>query len=294
MTVAEPAAARPTPPPPEECDHPRPVRGVMAHEFSPYRDALGPEGTRRTTMHYGPVVGGLPIQAWHCETCGQLRLEYPDGRREERRLFPGPQPGLLARPLAGVLAPEAVRGTQARVSGLTLPAELAADLVPAPPPFAAGLRAIDLPDWGLTVWLTVLLLVAGSGGLVVLGVGAFATSATPDWLGGAGVVVAIPFGLALVTPIVSATFLHFFPWPRLGASPASALRGRPQLDGVTVLLVTMLSLLIGGLVAVGVLAIYDWKTPDLVAPLTDALLALFGLALVVGVAGAAARRSHRG
>ena len=68
----------------------------MAHEFAHYEGAIGPEGLRRTVTFYGPIVGGLPIRAWHCERCGLLRLSYPDGRTEERRLFPGPQPGLLA------------------------------------------------------------------------------------------------------------------------------------------------------------------------------------------------------
>ena len=81
MTVVD---ARPpaSPPTPEECEHPAPVRGVMAHEFATYQGAMGPEGKRRTVTHYGPVLGGLPIEAWHCEVCGLLRLTFPDGRVE--------------------------------------------------------------------------------------------------------------------------------------------------------------------------------------------------------------------
>ena len=60
----------------------------MAHEFSTYQGAIGPEGTRRTSTYYGPVLGGLPISAWHCETCGLLRLTFIDGRKEERRSLP--------------------------------------------------------------------------------------------------------------------------------------------------------------------------------------------------------------
>src|SRR5258708_25132878 len=105
MAVAEAtSAAAPTP---EECAHPSPLTGVMAHEFAQYEGGQGPEGKRRTLTFYGPVIGGLPITAWHCEVCGLLRLAYPDGRTEERRLFPGPQPGLLAEPSA--IAPEASR-----------------------------------------------------------------------------------------------------------------------------------------------------------------------------------------
>ena len=62
----------------------------MAHEFAHYEGAVGPEGLRRTVTYYGPIVGGLPIRAWHCEVCGLLRLNYPDGRTEERRSLPGP------------------------------------------------------------------------------------------------------------------------------------------------------------------------------------------------------------
>jgi hypothetical protein len=97
----------------------------MAHEFAHYEGAIGPEGTRRTVTYYGPVIGGLPIQAWHCEQCGLLRLAFPDGRTEERHLYPGPQPGLLALPAA--VAPEhELYGLQARVSGLSFVMAVAA------------------------------------------------------------------------------------------------------------------------------------------------------------------------
>src|SRR4029077_16967403 len=128
--VADQSTGRHAPPTPEECDHPAPVVGVMAHEFSPYRGAAGPEGKRRTVMYYGPVQGGLPISAWHCEVCGLLRLTYPDGRKEERRLYPRPQPGLIAGPMAGDLAPSAVLGTQAQVSGMSAPPEMLRALLP--------------------------------------------------------------------------------------------------------------------------------------------------------------------
>ena len=117
-SVAVADAPSVTPPTPETCDHPAPVTGIMAHEFAHYEGAVGPEGLRRTVTFYGPIVGGLPIRAWHCEKCGLLRLSYPDGRTEERRLFPGPQPGLLAA--ASPVATEREHyGMQARVSGLT-------------------------------------------------------------------------------------------------------------------------------------------------------------------------------
>src|SRR2546421_375842 len=152
----------------------------MAHEFAPYSEARGPEGKRRTVMYYGPVVGGLPIDAWHCEVCGLLRLSYPDGRREERRLWPGSQPGLIAVPVAGVTAPESITGRQARVSGVSAPPQLFAVLVPpAPQPFELSLRLPVLPAWSLATWAAVLLLSASAVGLLLGGILAVYDWTTP-------------------------------------------------------------------------------------------------------------------
>ncbi|TMD92004.1 MAG: hypothetical protein E6I76_18210 [Chloroflexi bacterium] len=285
MSLAE---ATTSPPTPEECEHPAPVVGVMAHEFAPYQDAQGPEGPRRTTMYYGPVVGGLPIKAWHCPRCGLLRLEYPDGRREERRLYPGPQPGLIAEAVPEEATAQAELGTQVRVSGLTATPdiyfkyyELPAEEVEREPVMER--LAARLPDLGIATWFTVLCMAVATVGLVLGGVLAIYDWTTPDaelplfytvlgiFLGGVGV------------QVLDAIGRHWFPGGELSPSPAVALRGRPQLDGATRMVVSLLVLTTVGLLLAGVLAIYDWTTPGAELPLFYTVLALFLLAIAVKV-----------
>ncbi|HET9051318.1 MAG TPA: hypothetical protein VFO60_06405 [Candidatus Dormibacteraeota bacterium] len=282
--------ARPSPPSPDECAHPQPVRGVMAHEFSPYSGAMGPEGLRRTTMYYGPVVGGLPIAAWHCEVCGLLKLDYPDSRKEERRLFPGPQPGLIAGALVEVEAPEAVLGMQARVSGLSVSAAVAAAF--GPPAAAAEPFALDIsiPSTSQTVdGLVVLGLVGTMTGLLALAVGAVYDWTTASWEGPIAVTTGVVFGSTVLLKILSASFQHFFPFPRLAPSPGDALGGRPQLDAVAWTLVAILVTLLLGLLLAGTLAVYDWKPPDAERPIVFALVGLFVALIAVAVGGGAAR-----
>jgi hypothetical protein len=292
-------AGSPSPPTPAECDHPAPVQGVMAHEYAPYQGARGPEGPRRTTMYYGPVVGGLPIAAWHCERCGLLRLEYPDGRREERRLHPGPQPGLIATAVPGELAPESALGTQMRVSGLTATPDILEEyLVEAEPegeprePVLERLRA-RLPDLGVATWFTVVCFSLCVVGLVLGGVLAIYTWTTPGAMLPLVWTVLALFLAGLVTPPAAAATRRWFASDRLSPSPAVALRGRPQLDGVARLVVGLLTLLVVGLVLGGILAIYDWTTPGAEMPLVVGGVVVFVAALVLQVLGAAVRRLSR-
>lgn len=281
-------------PTPEECDHPAPVVGVLAHEFAPYEGAEGPEGPRRTTMHYGPVVGGLPIKAWHCERCGLLRLEYPDGRREERRLWPGSQPGLISVAVPEEATPQAVLGTQVRVSGISAtpdiyftyyrPKEEPAETEPVLDRLLASVPRLDV-----ATWLTALCMATCVVGLVIGGILAIYTYSTPDsvkplfftmlgiFLGGLGIKVG------------DSALRHWFPAGELSPSPATALRGRPVLDGASRMIVALLFLTVVGLVLGGILAIYDWTTPDAELPLFFTVLALFLLAGFVKVADATVR-----
>jgi hypothetical protein len=261
----------------------------MAHEFAPYSGALGPEGVRRTTMYYGPVVGGLPIQAWHCEKCGLLRLNYPDGRKEERRLFPGPQPGLIAVPT--VAMPEAQAfGMQPRVSGLTLDQRLVGTLIPETP---AGplitLPQITLPQYDAVTWLTALLIGLACIGGLYTGILAVYTYSTPDAVWPAFIVTLILFGSAVLLQIGAAAMRHFFPMPHLGPSPADRYGGRPNVDGATATMIFFLALAVIGLCIGGVLAVYTYSTPDAEFPLFLGVLACFGLALLVKIADAARR-----
>lgn len=281
--------ARPVPPRPEECSHPRPVLGVMAHEFSPYSGAMGPEGLRRTTMYYGPVVGGLPIGAWHCEVCGLLKLDYPDSRKEERRLFPGPQPGLIASAVIEFQAPEAVLGVQARVSGLSVSPAVEAEFAPdAAVPFE--LPEIVIPSTAQTVeGVVVLGLVATIAGLLALGIGAVYDWTTAGWEGPIAVATGVTFGSTVLLKICAGAFQHFFPFPRLAPSPGEALGGRPQLDAVTWTVVGLLITLLLGLLLAGTLAVYDWKPPDAERPIVFTLVGLFVAVIAVAVGGGAAR-----
>jgi hypothetical protein len=281
--------ARTSPPTPEECDHPAPVLGVMAHEFAPYDGALGPEGVRRTTMYYGPVVGGLPIEAWHCERCGLLRLSYPDGRKEERRLFPGPQPGLLAVPTVDM--PEVQTfGMQARVSGLSLDPRLVGTLIPVPAPGPTlTLPSIPVPQLDALSWMTSILLTLAIIGGLYAGVSAVYTYSTPSAEWPAVIVTLVLFGSALLLQIGAAAMRHFFPMPPLRPSPAELYGGRAQLDGPTRTALFFLVLALIGLGLGAVLAVYDWRTPGAEFPLFLGVLVCFVLALLVKVAGAAAR-----
>jgi hypothetical protein len=295
MSLAEAATSPPTP---EECEHPAAVVGVMAHEFAPYQDAQGPEGPRRTTMYYGPVVGGLPIKAWHCERCGLLRLEYPDGRREERRLYPGPQPGLIAVAVPGEAAPESALGTQMRVSGISATPEIyfkyyeEEPVEPQAEPVYERLAA-RLPKLGLATWFTVLCLAAATVGLVLGGI-----LAVYDWTTPAAelplffTVLGI-FLAGIGVQVLDAIGRHWFPGGELSPSPAVALRGRPKLDGATKTVVALLSLTVVGLVLAGILAIYDWTTPGAVLPLFYTVLALFLVAVAVKVLAATVRHLQR-
>lgn len=287
--VAQDTAARTTPPTPDECDHPAPVLGVMAHEFAPYEGALGPEGVRRTTMYYGPVVGGLPIEAWHCEVCGLLRLNYPDGRKEERRLFPGPQPGLIAVPTTAM--PEVHDfGMQARVSGLSLDPRLVGTLIPAEAPARSiSLPTIPVPELDLLSWMTVTLLTLAIVGGLYAGILAVHTYSTPSAEWPAVIVTLILFGSALLLQVGAAATRHWFPMPPLQASPAERYRGTPQMDGATRTAVFFLVLAVIGLGLGAVLAVYDWRTPGAEFPLFLGVLICLGLALAVKVADAAAR-----
>ncbi|MHB8719515.1 MAG: hypothetical protein ACYDAC_11585 [Candidatus Dormibacteria bacterium] len=279
------------PPAPEECEHPSPVRGVMAHEFSHYEGARGPEGLRRTTTHFGPVIGGLPIPAWHCEACGLLRLSYEDGRQEERRLYPGPQPGLLAAPTA--FDPDVEHyGLQARVSGLTVPPLLYEELVSPyqATPLVAPWRRLTAPDWNVLTWATVCGLC-----LVMLGLLAVAILATYDYQTAyaVGPVVQITgwtFLAVLLLQVGAAAQRHFFPFPSLAPPAAVTQRARPSVDGVTATVVTLLALTILGLFAAAILAVYTYNTSDAEAPIVIVTTLCAVAALLLLVAGAIVRR----
>ncbi|HEV7467315.1 MAG TPA: hypothetical protein VGP96_13515 [Candidatus Dormibacteraeota bacterium] len=285
-----------SPPTPEECDHPAPVVGVMAHEFAPYQGAKGPEGPRRTTMYYGPVVGGLPIRAWHCERCGLLRLEYPDGRREERRLYPGPQPGLISSAVPGEAAPESALGTQMRVSGVSATPDIYFSYFQEEPARPAPLHerlAARLPKLGLVTWFVVICLAACTVGLLLGGVLAVYDWTTPRAMLPLFYTVLGLFLGALGVQVAAAIGRHWFPGGDLSPSPAVALRGRPELDGVTRTVVALLVLTVVGLVLAGILAIYDWTTPGAMLPLFYTVLALFLVAVVAKVLSATVRHLQR-
>lgn len=258
----------------------------MAHEFAPYRDAEGPEGPRRTTMHYGPVVGGLPIDAWHCQDCGLLRLSYPDGRREERRLHPGPQPGLLVLPSPADPS-HVLQGRQARVSGLSAPATFFAAFEVEPEPLTRRLAA-RLPALGAH-WITVsglVILLAGLLAAAYLSVYDYTTSSLVAPL--AGLLAALLGGLILFE-IALAGHRHLFPAGRLAPSVAETERGTPALDGPTRAAVWLLSLALVGLLAAGTLAVYDYQTPAVEGPVVVATLACGGGAILVKLVAAVRR-----
>jgi len=278
-----------TPPTPETCDHPAPVTGIMAHEFAHYEGAVGPEGLRRTVTFYGPIVGGLPIRAWHCEQCGLLRLSYPDGRTDERRLFPGPQPGLLAA--ASPVAVERVHyGMQARVSGLTAqPAFIdhltGGESIVRPMQFPT----ITLPAWDAITWLTVLGMISVLVGLLLAGLFAALSYSTPS--------VELPLVLSLVfifTGVLALRLIvlairHFAPAERLSPSVAETMRGTPDLDAATRSVVVLLAVCVVGLFASAVLATYTYSTPGAEFPVLLISISSAIVAVVIKVVDATVR-----
>jgi hypothetical protein len=278
-----------SPPTPETCDHPAPVTGIMAHEFAHYEGAIGPEGLRRTVTYYGPIVGGLPIRAWHCEKCGLLRLTYPDGRTEERRLFPGPQPGLLAA--ASPVATERVHyGMQARVSGLTAqPAFI--DQLTGGESIVRPLQfpTVTLPAWDAITWLTVLGMISVLVGLLLAGLFAAVSYSTPS--------VELPLVLTIVFIFVGVVALrlivlairHFAPAEKLSPSVAETMRGKPELDAVTRTVVFLLVLCVMGLFAGAVLATYTYSTPGAEFPVVVISISCAIIAAVIKVVDVAVR-----
>lgn len=278
MAVAD--APSVTPPTPETCDHPAPVTGILAHEFAHYEGAVGPEGLRRTVTYYGPIVGGLPIRAWHCEQCGLLRLTYPDGRTEERRLYPGPQPGLLAE--ASPIAPERMYyGMQARVSGLTAqPAFI--DQLTGGESIVRPLQfpTVNLPAWDAITWLTVLGMISVLVGLLLAGLFAALSYSTPS--------VELPLVLTIVFIFVGVLLLRLVvlairyvaPAEKLSPSVAETMRGTPVLDGATRTVVFLLVLCVMGLFTSALLATYTYSTPGAELPV---ILFSFSCAIVAAV-----------
>lgn len=281
-------------PSPDECTHPAPVSGIMAHEFSHYEGAIGPEGLRRTSTYYGPVIGGLPILAWHCTDCGLLRLSYPDGRREERRLYPGPQPGLLLEPTP-FDPQQTFYGMQPRVSGLTaqpaLYAELAAPYEPEPQP--RRWEGIELPRWDVLTWMTVLGLGVVMVGLLLIGVLAVVDYSTPAAVGPAAAVTGYTFLGVLVAQVLGAVQRHWFPMPPLAPSAAVTHRAKPQIDGPTVAVVTLLVITMVGLLVAAILAVYTYQTSALEGPVVVLTTIIAAVATLIALGGFAARRLRR-
>ncbi len=287
MAVAD--APSVTPPTPETCDHPAPVTGILAHEFAHYEGAVGPEGLRRTVTYYGPIVGGLPIRAWHCETCGLLRLTYPDGRTEERRLYPGPQPGLLAE--ASPIAPERVYyGMQARVSGLTAqPAFI--DQLTGGQSIVRPLQfpTVTLPEWDAITWLTVLGMISVLFGLLLAGLFAALSYSTPN--------VELPLVLTIVFIFVGVLLLRLIvlgiryvaPAQKLSPSVAETMRGTPELDAATRTVVFLLVLCVIGLFISAVLATYTYSTPGAELPVVLFSVSCGIIAAVIKVVDATVR-----
>jgi hypothetical protein len=269
------------PPAPEACEHPAPVIGIMAHEFAHYEGAVGPEGLRRTVTYYGPIVGGLPIQAWHCEMCGLLRLSFPDGRTEERRLFPGPQPGLLAE--ASPVATERVHyGMQARVSGLTAqPAFIdqltGGESIVQPIKFPT----ITLPEWDAITWLTVLGMSSVLVGLLLAGLFATLSYSTPSIELPLILIVLVIFVGILALRLLVLAINHFAPAEKLTPSLAVTMRGKPELDAVTRTVVFLLVLCVTGLFLSAILATYTYSTPG--AELPVVLISLASAIVAVAI-----------
>ncbi|MFN2452061.1 MAG: hypothetical protein ABR541_06895 [Candidatus Dormibacteria bacterium] len=289
--VADAPSSRPVPPTPDECAHPAPVRGVMAHEFSHYDGAQGPEGTRRTTTYYGPVIGGLPISAWHCEECGLLRLEFPDGRREERRLYPGPQPGLIAEASTQNTDFEHF-GLQPRVSGVTAPRQLIERLEAeqAESDARRATRTIVIPNYGLLGWATIGLLGTVAALLLLAGVLAAAATATPDAEAPLVATIAVLFFGWLALVVATSAYRHWVPSYPLSPSVAVSARAEPEIDGATRAAVVLFGLTVAGLLLVGALAVFSTSTPDIESFLVGLTAVFFTGAVVLLIAGPVLRR----
>jgi hypothetical protein len=259
----------------------------MAHEFAHYEGALGPEGTRRTVTYYGPVIGGLPIRAWHCEVCGLLKLEFPDGRTEQRRLHPGTQPGLLAE-LSPVAPGRMLFGMQPRVSGLTAQPQAFDQLVRDAGLVAPPLRlpTITLPAWDAVTWLIVGGLSGIACALFAIGILAVYTTSTPAVVLPLTIIVALSFVGIVLFALGVASVRHFFPAGPLAPSVAESARGKPQLDGATRTAVALLVVAICGFFAAGILAVYWFATPGAEWPVFLASLALAVTAAVVKIVDA--------
>jgi MFS family permease len=269
----------------------------MAHEFAHYDGALGPEGVRRTVTYYGPVVGGLPIQAWHCEICGLLRLTYPDGRTEERRLFPGPQPGLIAT--ATPVAPEALEyGLQARVSGLSAQPVYYDQLAlstgfTSGQPVAIRLPSITLPEFDAVTWLLVLGLSLIALTLLVMGFLAVYTYSTPSIELPLAIIVSCSFVGLMLFALGVAAIRHFFPAEQLAPSVAEQARGRASLDGATRTAIALLVLSVIGFFTAGVLAVYTFATPGAEGPVFLLSVVLAVLAALIMIVSSAVNHFRR-
>jgi hypothetical protein len=293
QTRTDPATTA-APPAPEDCSHPAPVVGVLAHEFSHYQGAIGPEGTRRTSTFYGPVLGGLPIQAWHCQQCGLLRLTYVDGRKEERRLFAGPQPGLLAE--ATPFDPQQEHyGLQARVSGVTVPPSMYTDLLAPyqPAPWAPPWQGYELPKWDALTWFTVVGLAFVIAGLFATGVLAVYDYTTPAAVGPVITITGYSFLAILIMQVLGAVQRHWFPFPPIAPSLAQSQRVQPALDGATKAVVTLLALTMLGLFVAAVLAVYTYSTAAAEGPVVVVTVIFALLALVIWLSSAITRRARR-
>jgi hypothetical protein len=255
----------------------------MATEFSHYQGARGPEGTRRTITFYGPVVGGMPIAAWHCEICGLLKLDHPDGRHEERHLFPGPQPGLLRLPSETDLGVEEF-GRQSRVSGLSLSPALAAELSPGPlrpiidlSPLTRPLKFIGGAFYelnGLTQ-LAVVMFIATICGLATAGVLAVYTYSTPASISAVLWITVLSFAVAFVALIAPSVF----PMPKLAPAPADASPSPgPMRTGTKISVTALVIATLLGLFA-AVLAVDDYAT----SPIEGWLVLLIGMSFTLGI-----------
>ncbi len=267
----------------------------MAHEFSTYQGAIGPEGTRRTSTYYGPVLGGLPISAWHCQTCGLLRLTFVDGRKEERRLYPGPQPGLLAE--ATPFDPQQVSyGLQARVSGVTVPPSMYRELT-APyeaAPVTPLWERVELPSWDAVTWTTVVGLGVVMVGLLIIGILAVYTYSTPAAIGPVVTVTGLTFFGILLLQLAAAAQRHWLPFPPIAPSIAATQRGAPALDGSTKAVVTLLALTAVGLFVAAILAVYTYSTSAAELPVVVITTVCAILAVIVGLGGSIARHMRGG
>ncbi len=297
MTAAETALTTTGPPSPEECSHPAPVQGVLAHEFAHYDGAIGPEGIRRTVTFYGPVIGGLPIEAWHCEVCGLLRLTYPDGRREERRLFPGQQPGLLARPSV-VPWERVLRGAQARVSGLSIPETVYERMYVdeaggASIPWRPQLPRFELPALGFLGWTNLLGLTAICIGLLVAGVAAVVPESLQPQEGPTVLTLGLSFAVLVVVNAAAPLWRRVFPMPKLTPSIAVSARGHSSIDTATGWAVGLLGLSLVGFFASAILAVYWYSTAGATLPVVVLSIALAVCAALVEIGGAAVRARRR-